>query len=102
MARTMTYSLGSTIVADCAPKRVAAANKDLYQAAGVTAIRQGGEIHELSGYSFCAQVNYRRAGKQPRGPNLNVTRLRKENLELRTDTEILRRAAAYFARETIR
>ncbi|MEZ5271999.1 MAG: transposase [Ilumatobacteraceae bacterium] len=31
-----------------------------------------------------------------------LKRLRKENIELRTDTEILRRAAAYFARETIR
>ena len=28
--------------------------------------------------------------------------LRRENIELRTDTEILRRAAAYFARETMR
>ena len=31
-----------------------------------------------------------------------LRRLRQENLELRTDTEILRRAAAYFARETMR
>ena len=31
-----------------------------------------------------------------------LKRLRKENLELRTDREILRKAAAYFARETIR
>lgn len=31
-----------------------------------------------------------------------LARLRRENLELRTDTEILRRAAAYFARETMR
>lgn len=31
-----------------------------------------------------------------------LKRLRRENLELRTDTEILRRAAAYFARETMR
>lgn len=31
-----------------------------------------------------------------------LKRLRKENIELRTDTEILRRAAAYFARETMR
>lgn len=31
-----------------------------------------------------------------------LKRLRKENIGLRTDTEILRRAAAYFARETIR
>lgn len=31
-----------------------------------------------------------------------LRRLRRENLELRTDTEILRRAAVYFARETMR
>ncbi len=31
-----------------------------------------------------------------------LRRLRKENMQLRTDTEILKRAAAYFARETMR
>ncbi len=31
-----------------------------------------------------------------------LRRLRMENVELRTDKEILRRAAAYFARETMR
>lgn len=31
-----------------------------------------------------------------------LRRLRKESIELRTDAEILRRAAAYFARETMR
>ncbi len=31
-----------------------------------------------------------------------LTRLRKENAELRQDRDILRKAAAYFAKETIR
>ena len=31
-----------------------------------------------------------------------LRRLRKENVEVRTDKEILRRGAAYFARETMR
>ncbi|MFB3820022.1 MAG: type II glyceraldehyde-3-phosphate dehydrogenase, partial [Candidatus Methylomirabilales bacterium] len=46
------------IVVDCAPKRVASQNRDRYRAAGLKAIWQGGEKHELAGYSFVAQVNY--------------------------------------------
>jgi glyceraldehyde-3-phosphate dehydrogenase (NAD(P)) len=46
------------VVVDCAPKNVAAQNKTKYQAAAVKAIWQGGEQHELAGYSFVAQVNY--------------------------------------------
>ncbi len=46
------------VVVDCAPKKVAAANQAAYRAAGVKAIWQGGEKHELAGYSFVAQVNY--------------------------------------------
>jgi glyceraldehyde-3-phosphate dehydrogenase (NAD(P)) len=46
------------VVVDCAPKKVAAANRERYAAAGVKAVWQGGEKHELAGYSFVAQVNY--------------------------------------------
>ncbi len=46
------------VVVDCTPKGIAAANKERYRAAGVKAIWQGGEKHELAGYSFVAQANY--------------------------------------------
>src|SRR6185437_161153 len=46
------------IVVDCSPKHIGAQNKARYRAAGVKAIWQGGEQHELAGYSFVAQVNY--------------------------------------------
>lgn len=46
------------IVVDCTPKKIGAANKAVYEKAGVRAIFQGGERHELAGYSFVAQVNY--------------------------------------------
>lgn len=46
------------VVVDCTPKGVGARNKERYAAAGVKAIFQGGEQHELAGYSFVAQVNY--------------------------------------------
>ena len=45
-------------VVDCTPKGIGAKNKALYEAAGLKAIWQGGEKHELAGYSFVAQVNY--------------------------------------------
>lgn len=46
------------VVVDCTPKRVAASNRPRYETAGVKAIFQGGESHEVAGYSFVAQVNY--------------------------------------------
>ncbi|HSJ52414.1 MAG TPA: type II glyceraldehyde-3-phosphate dehydrogenase [Anaerolineae bacterium] len=46
------------VVVDCTPKGIGARNKEVYQAAGVKAIFQGGEKHDLAGYSFVAQVNY--------------------------------------------
>ena len=45
------------VVADCTPKGIAAKNKGIYTAAGVKAIWQGGEKHDLTGFSFVAQVN---------------------------------------------
>jgi len=49
------------IVVDCTPKGVGAKYKDAYERAGVKAIWQGGEKHELAGLSFTAQVNYAEA-----------------------------------------
>lgn len=46
------------VVCDCTPKGVGATNKPAYERAGVKAIFQGGEKHELAGFSFVAQVNY--------------------------------------------
>lgn len=46
------------VVVDCTPKGNGAKNKSVYEVAGVKAIWQGGEKHELTGYSFVAQVNY--------------------------------------------
>lgn len=48
----------SDLVVDCTPKRVAAKNRDRYAAKKVKSIFQGGEKHELTGYSFVAAANY--------------------------------------------
>lgn len=59
VAGTLDDLLGQVdVVADCAPKRIAGKNRELYRARGVKAVFQGGEKHELTGYSFVAQVNY--------------------------------------------
>jgi glyceraldehyde-3-phosphate dehydrogenase (NAD(P)) len=49
------------IMVDCTAKGVGAANKHLYEKAGIKAVFQGGEMHELAGVSFTAQVNYAEA-----------------------------------------
>ncbi|MHB0935672.1 MAG: type II glyceraldehyde-3-phosphate dehydrogenase [Armatimonadota bacterium] len=49
------------VVVDCTPKGIGAKNKAIYEQAGVKAIFQGGEHHELTGLSFTAQVNYAEA-----------------------------------------
>ena len=49
------------VIADATPKKIAAANFEMYKAAGVKSIFQGGEKHSLTGHSFVAQANYETA-----------------------------------------
>ncbi|HEX6581795.1 MAG TPA: type II glyceraldehyde-3-phosphate dehydrogenase [Actinomycetota bacterium] len=49
------------VIVDATPKNVGAANAPAYEAAGVKAVFQGGEKHELTGLSFVAQANYAEA-----------------------------------------
>ena len=51
----------SDIVIDTTPKHVAAGNLGRYRAAGVKAVFQGGESHDMTGHSFVAQANYESA-----------------------------------------
>lgn len=46
------------VVVDCTPKRVGAANAELYRARSVKFIVQGGEKHDVAGHSFVAEANY--------------------------------------------
>jgi glyceraldehyde-3-phosphate dehydrogenase (NAD(P)) len=53
------------IVIDATPGDVGAKNKPLYERAGVKAIYQGGEEHEVAGFSFNSDCNYKEAiGRQ--------------------------------------
>jgi glyceraldehyde-3-phosphate dehydrogenase (NAD(P)) len=52
------------VVVDGAPEDNGPVNKVAYQQAGVKAIFQGGEEHELTGTSFVAQCNYEAATKK--------------------------------------
>jgi glyceraldehyde-3-phosphate dehydrogenase (NAD(P)) len=49
------------VVVDGAPEDSGPVNKSVYQAAGVKAVFQGGEEHELTGTSFVAQCNFEEA-----------------------------------------
>lgn len=49
------------IIVDCTPEGVAVKNKALYEKAGIKAIWQGGEDHELTNLSFNAYANYNSA-----------------------------------------
>jgi len=89
------------VVVDCTPKKIAAKNRTLYDKAGVKAIYEGGEKHEVAGYSFVAQANYEGAvGRQStRVVSCNTTALvrvlgafHQRGLVKRARTVILRRA----------
>ena len=49
------------IMIDCTPKGIGAEHKPVYEKAGIKAVFQGAERHELTGLSFVAQVNYAEA-----------------------------------------
>ncbi len=49
------------VIVDATPKGVGAGNKSLYENAKIKSIFQGGEKHELTDFSFVAQVNYKQA-----------------------------------------
>ncbi len=89
------------VVVDCTPKNIAAKNRNMYEKAGVKAIYEGGEKHEVAGYSFVAQANYEGAvGRQStRVVSCNTTAIvrvlaafHQRGLVKRARTVILRRA----------
>jgi len=46
------------VVVDATPGKIGATNKPLYEKLGVRAVWQGGEEHELAGFSFNSSCNY--------------------------------------------
>lgn len=90
------------VIVDCTPKGVGARNKPRYEAAGVKAIFQGGETHDLAGYSFCAQVNYAGALNRQfaRVVSCNTTALCRTMHALRIRGWVKRARAVLFRRGT--
>lgn len=53
------------VIVDATPKGIGAKNKEKYDQFGVKSIFEGGEEHDLTGFSFVAEINYADAlGKQ--------------------------------------
>jgi glyceraldehyde-3-phosphate dehydrogenase (NAD(P)) len=53
------------VIIDATPRGIGAKMKPVYERAGIKAIFQGGEKHEVAGHSFVAQANYEKAlGRQ--------------------------------------
>ena len=90
------------VMVDCTAKGVAATNKRAYEEAGIKAVFQGGEKHELTDLSFTAQVNYAEALNQQfvRVVSCNTTglcrvmnALNKRNWVKKARVVLMRRAA---------
>lgn len=90
------------VVVDCTPKKIGAQNRPRYVAAGVKSIWQGGEKHEVAGYSFVAQVNYAGAlGRDSaRVVSCNTTALSRISHALHSRGLVKRVRAVLFRRAT--
>jgi len=55
----------SDVIVDCTPKRVGAANAEIYRRVGRRFIVQGGEKHDVAGHSFVAESSYAGAVGRP-------------------------------------
>jgi glyceraldehyde-3-phosphate dehydrogenase (NAD(P)) len=90
------------IIVDCTPKKVGAQNRPRYHAHNVKSIWQGGEKHEVAGYSFVAQVNYAGAlGRDSaRVVSCNTTALSRISHALHRHGWVKRVRAVLFRRAT--
>src|SRR5690606_11864808 len=90
------------VIVDCTPKKIGAQNRTVYQQHGVKSIWQGGEEHDVAGYSFVAQVNYAGAvGRDSaRVVSCNTTALSRISHALHRHGWVRRVRAVLFRRAT--
>jgi glyceraldehyde-3-phosphate dehydrogenase (NAD(P)) len=90
------------VIVDATPKGIGAKNKSLYDRAGVKSIFQGGEAHDLTGFSFVAQANYKQAlGRDSiRCVSCNTTGLSRIVLAMQKEGLLKRVRASLFRRGT--
>ncbi len=88
------------VMVDCTPEGSGEKNKALYEKAGVKAIWQGGEEHELTGLSFNAYSNYNDAigAKFVRVVSCNTTGLLRTLFPLKIDFGIKEAEAVMIRR----
>lgn len=90
------------VVVDCSPGKVGAANKEIYLAAGVKFIFQGGEKHDMVGMSYTSSANHQQNLNAPgtRVVSCNTTGLSRTLVplydhcgSLKVECTMIRRAA---------